>query len=293
MLPPAPREPAGLTLAQLAEYAHEALWFLRTWALPVVLEDDVPPERLPSRFLYRRPARRPGPARGERPRILTWNIYRARYAAPLRASLARILPRCDIVLLQEVPVQPTGAFWDDPLCDAFHVAFAPYHQVERRSRMYPYLATGQAILSRAPFSAVEAFDQPTVTRYTLPRGHVIKRLVVYAQVAGRLGLWNAHLENVCGPAGRAAQIEHILDLVQARHDRCTVLGGDFNAVLGDRLERWLRALARAGFREDFPARRLPRLDRLFVKGGRLPCRFLPARGSDHRPLYGVLGPQGR
>ncbi len=288
---------SGVSGRQWAEYLHEVLWFFRTWALPVRLEDDVPARWLPSRHCIRRQgAAASGP--GARPHILSWNIYRAHYARRVRKSLLQLLPEYDILLLQEVPVLPGGAFWQIPELASHDLVFAPYHQVRRRSSLYPYLATGQAILSRQPMLAARAFDLPTVTRYTPGRDHIVKRLVVYARFqleAGRtLGVYNVHLEYVCGPRGRAAQVESMLQIAAGQDDDVVLLGGDFNALLGDRRESWLASLAEAGFREEFahePAW-LPRPDRLLVRGARLPARFLPGRGSDHRPLGGRLSRDG-
>ncbi len=233
----------------------------------------------------------------ERFRLLSWNIHRGYRLEEVRASLEGILTGSSapqVLLLQEVPVFPRGPFWE---CDglrellaSWHLCFAPMHQVLRPSPYYPFLTSGQLTASRAPVVAMEVVPLPRVSRPKLGRRHRVQRLALGSTVPTLRGVatvWNVHLENTTGPAGRARQTRCLVARIDDGPPGPTILGGDFNTLFGP-FEEAPHVLAEAGFDRANVAQRRPLrpgIDHVFVRG--LTARSgleLDARGSDHRPL---------
>ncbi len=233
----------------------------------------------------------------ERFRLLSWNIHRGYLLEEVRASLEGILTGSSaphVLLLQEVPMFPGRPFWE---CDglrqllaSWHLCFAPMHQVLRPSPYYPFLASGQLTASRAPVVAMEVVPLPRVSRPKLGRRHRVQRLALGSTVPtlrGDATVWNVHLENTTGPAGRGRQTRCLVARIDDGPSGPTILGGDFNTLFGP-LEKAPGVLAEAGFERASVAQRRPlrpAIDHVFVRG--LSARSgleLGSRGSDHRPL---------
>ncbi len=230
--------------------------------------------------------------------LLSWNVHRNYSPEPLQRTLLRLLAeeKPDVLLLQEVPVYPHGPFWNEPrlrgpLTD-YHLFYVPAHHVRRRTSYYDFDHAGQLTLSRLPFSETAAHALPAVSRPKLGRHHAVQRVAAYTRLQtqqGSLGIYNLHLENTAGPAGRRHQIRHVLRQVTDNDDDVVVLGGDFNTLFG-RLEGVESELTRQGFAKTLARARqlLPRLDHFYVRGAMAEGRQLAAEGSDHRPIVARL-----
>jgi endonuclease/exonuclease/phosphatase family metal-dependent hydrolase len=252
-----------------------------------------PPEPPPDPVL--RPAGGAAPAPPAELTLVSWNIHRDYDARGVRSTLARLIAERgpDLLLLQEVPVQVDGPFWEDgtvaPLLQPMHLAYLPIHRVLRASLYYPFEHSGLLTASRWPFTTARAVALPVVTRPKLgPDHHVVRVALATGQSVGghTLRVVNLHLENTTGPGGRRAQILGALEAVADLSDP-VILAGDLNTALGP-LESSVRALRNAGFtRVPLAGRRslLPGLDHVFVRGLEvLDGEVLPYRGSDHRPV---------
>lgn len=281
----------GFEVARLRATARIAADYLRSLLWPVCgnpegwpraaarMREGTLAEPLPPRF-----------------RVLSWNVHRGYRLDEVTSSLERILDRWrpDVLLLQEVPMYAERPFWESegvrPLLAGWHLRFAPMHRVGAPSAYYPFQASGQLTASRAPISEWEVCPLPTVSRPKLGRRHRVQRVALGTAVAirdGEAAMWNVHLENTTGPHGRLLQAARLLDRVQQRPRRPTILAGDFNTLFGG-LEGTDGLLTGTGFDrvEVVDRRRLrPAIDHVFVRGlAALEGVELAARGSDHRPI---------
>lgn len=223
--------------------------------------------------------------------ILSFNIKRgerrARAAASLRSAVEAHCPQ--VVLLQEAPVE---FFREEPAADLFahrHLFFAPFHQVDRPDRRYPFRLYGQLIASTCPMHYHHVIELPTVNPSTLGPTHTLKRIALYAELSavdGRtVGLVNVHNEPFARARDRRRQHEAFLEVVERRAPDVAVCCGDFNPTFSQRGEPGIRLLGEHGFANAFP-HRWRALDTCLARGhaGLLEARRLPLGGSDHRPI---------
>jgi endonuclease/exonuclease/phosphatase family metal-dependent hydrolase len=233
--------------------------------------------------------------------LFSWNVYRNYRAARIEASLRQVIERHtpDVLLIQEAPVYDERPFADLPVFEGYHRFYAPVHEVLVRRRHLNFSSTGQLILSRHAFDATEVHELPVLpsrVHEAARQTGIVTRNVTYARfrlcTGGTLGVYNVHLENRAFPAGRAAQVRHLLDLIAAKDDRLVVVGGDFNTFLTRALETCLHLFEAAGFVNLYSAPRLrllPRLDYFMVKGAAAAgARAVRGRGSDHAPLLATI-----
>ena len=170
--------------------------------------------------------------------ILSWNVYRGYNIHEFKKSLRELIDdnNYSLIVLQEAPLHDEP-FWNDFKFNAF---YAPFHQVKKQTRLYPYISSGQLILSKYKFTKNYVFEIPTVTSYEVGPNHSTKRIVTYAQIVNRkqsIGIYNVHLENACDANSRGKEIEVLLNEVEKNNDDLVVLAGDFNMFLGKRFEK--------------------------------------------------------
>lgn len=256
----------------------------------VFLEGELPPERWPSAnaLIEVRGEQR---SLGSTVTFLSYNIKRAERLTTVIASLSRAVEEHhpDLVLLQEAPL----AFLRRPdlgrvLADR-SLFFAPFHQVERPDRRYPYRQYGQLIASTRRMVSHRVVELPTVNPTTLGAGHLMQRIALYAElptVDGRtLGLVNVHNEPFARRRDRALQHRAFLRVVEDSAPDIAVCCGDFNPTFSQRGEPGIRMLLEHGFSNAF-AHRWRAVDTCFARGhvGFEGAARLPLAGSDHRPI---------
>lgn len=228
--------------------------------------------------------------------VLSWNVYRNYRARRLAASLEQLMERYapDVLLFQEAPVYASSRFADLPLFAGLHARYAPVHLIHRPGGRLNFLHSGQLTLSKLPLETTEVYELPPLPSRTRPgasRKGTIRRNVLYTRLrlgSTAVGLYNVHFENRAGPAGRARQARHLLEIIRSGPEEVVVVGGDFNSRFTRTLETSLRLFAAEGFLDPFrhvgPAWR-PRLDYILLRGAEvLEADELRVRGSDHRPV---------
>jgi endonuclease/exonuclease/phosphatase family metal-dependent hydrolase len=171
--------------------------------------------------------------------------------------------------------------------------FAPFHQVQRPDRRYPYRQYGQLIASTCRLDHTAVIELPTVNPSTLGAGHILKRIALYAELPGAdgrtIGIVNVHNEPFARRRFRQMQHASMLQAVDQRKPDVAICCGDFNPSLGQRAEPGLQLLEANGFENAFH-RHWRVLDSCFARGHRgftLAAR-LPLPGSDHRPIVARL-----
>ena len=255
-----------------------------------VLVDELPVHRRPT-ALAQIEAGTCSDAPAEELCVLSYNIQRGeqrtRAAASLRAAVEAHRPH--VILLQEAPVE---FFRDGPSAEIFagrDLFFAPFHQVDRPDRRYPYRLYGQLTASTCPMRNHHVIELPTVNPSTLGPTHTLKRIALYAEMEaadGRVvGLVNVHNEPFARGRDRRLQHEAFLEVVEQRAPDVAVCCGDFNPTFSQRGEPGIRLLEDAGFANAFAHRRRT-LDTCLARGhaGYLEALRLPLAGSDHRPI---------
>lgn len=233
--------------------------------------------------------------------FLSWNVYRNYRPKQIEASLQRFVAqhRPDVVLLQEAPVYEDRAFPGAEALEGYHRFYAPVHEILVRKRHLNFASTGQLILARHAFAQTEVHALPVLPsrmHAAARRTGIVTRNVAYARFplysGGTLGVYNVHLENCAFPAGRTAQVRHLLDVIRRKEDRIVVVGGDFNTFLTRALETCLVSFECEGFVNLFGVRRLrvlPRLDYFLVRGAAgAQASVLRGRGSDHAPILATI-----
>lgn len=222
--------------------------------------------------------------------VLSYNIQRgersAQAADSLRAAVEAHRPHA--ILLQEAPVE---FFRDGPSAELFagrDLFFAPFHQVDRPDRRYPYRLYGQLTASTCPMRNHHVIELPTVNPSTLGPAHTLKRIALYAEMEaadGRVvGLVNVHNEPFARARDRRLQHEAFLEVIEGRAPAVAVCCGDFNPTFSQRSEPGIRLLEDSGFSNAFARRRT--LDTCLARGhaGFADALRLPLTGSDHRPI---------
>lgn len=255
-----------------------------------VLVDELPAHRRPAALAQIRIASC-GEALTDELRVLSYNIQRgerrARAAASLRAAVE--VHRPHVILLQEAPVE---FFRDGPSEELFagrDLFFAPFHQVDRPDRRYPYRLYGQLTASTCPLESPLVVELPTVNPSSLGAAHTLKRIALYAELRaadGRVvGLVNVHNEPFARGRDRRLQHETLLQTIDERAPDIAVCCGDFNSTFSQRGEPGIRLLEAHGFSNAFP-HRWRALDTCLARGhaGYLDAVRLPLAGSDHRPI---------
>jgi len=205
-----------------------------------------------------------------------------------------------MIFIQDAPVYYSSSFWEDELFHNFHKCYAPLHQVKNQSPFYNFKSAGQLILSRYPFTKVEMYSLPSVTKPTLGKNHLLKRVALYAQITSfspkqkkknkqnqTIGLYNLHLENISAPQGRKRQLEFLLQIIEKNKDDMVIIGGDFNTLFGSYFESGLKLLEEQGFHNLFSTREFhfpPRLDYFFIKRSKAEGKQVVGKGSDYQPI---------
>ncbi len=226
--------------------------------------------------------------------FVSWNILRGYRVGEIKASLSRIVKENhpDILLLQEAPVRDANGFWQDGIVARFNVAYAPLHQVAKKTAFYDFEHSGQLTLSRFQYQNREVYALPVVARQSLGKDHLITRIALYTQIETvekmKIGIYNVHLENRTGSSGRQYQIRSLLETIEGKNDDVVVVGGDFNTFLGSSLENGIQHLEKAGFKKCYAQEGLlPQLDYLFYRGENVvgvSGKQLHGDGSDHQPI---------
>src|SRR3989344_1632810 len=227
-------------------------------------------------------------------RIVSWNILRGYHQDKINASLSQIIRdyNPDLVILQEAPVRDQSSLRGNDLYSHWNIAYAPLHQVARKSDFYDFEHSGQLTLGRISYQEVEVHALPPVARQSLGGGHLITRVALYTQTkckdGTRIGVYNVHLENRTGSSGRQYQMRRLLEIMEKKNDDIVVVGGDFNTFLGLYLEKGIADLENAGFTKGFVKRGItPQLDHFFYRGekiNRVDGKQLNGKGSDHQPM---------
>jgi endonuclease/exonuclease/phosphatase family metal-dependent hydrolase len=255
-----------------------------------VLVDELPPERGPRAVSLTEIAN--GLERlGAELTVLSYNVKRAERMQAVAATIERAVEdyRPDLIFLQETPVE---LFRHPRLAKIFaprSLFFAPFHQVDRPDRRYPYDRYGQLIASARLMLEPRVIELPTVNPATLGPGHIMKRIALYAELPtadGRtVGAVNVHNEPFARRRDRCLQYETFLRAVDGRAPDVAVCCGDFNPSLSQRGEPGLRLLEAHGFDNAF-AHRWRALDTCLARGhaGFRSVDVLPLGGSDHRPI---------
>ena len=256
----------------------------------VVLVDELPPERRPAAVSLTEMA--DGLERlGTELTVLSYNVKRAERMQAVAATIERAVEdyRPDLIFLQETPVE---LFRHPRLAEIFaprSLFFAPFHQVDRPDRRYPYDQYGQLIASACLMLEPRVIELPTVNPATLGRGHLMKRIALYAELPtadGRtVGAVNVHNEPFARRRDRCLQYEAFLPVIDGHAPDVAVCCGDFNPSLSQRGEPGLRLLEAHGFDNAF-AHRWRTLDTCLARGhaGFVSADVLPLVGSDHRPI---------
>jgi endonuclease/exonuclease/phosphatase family metal-dependent hydrolase len=256
----------------------------------VVLTDELPPERSPGALalVQRRDDLSP---LTDTLTIFSYNVKRCENRGRVAASLARAVDdhHPDVILLQEVPRELIRGRGPGGVCEGRSLFFAPFHQVDRPDRRYPYRQYGQLTASGRHIENEAVIELPTVNPATLGPGHLMKRIALYAELPttdGRtIGLVNVHNEPFARRRDRLLQYEALLRVIDERRPDAAVCCGDFNPTLGQRAEPGLRLLEDSGFSNAL-AGRWRALDTCLARGHRgfVRVQTLPFGGSDHRPL---------
>jgi len=257
----------------------------------VVFVDELPPERRPAALSLTEIAN--GLERlGAELTVLSYNVKRAERLRAVAATIERAVEdhRPDLIFLQETPVE---LFRHPQLAKIFaprSLFFAPFHQIDRPDRRYPYDRYGQLIASARLMREPRVIELPTVNPATLGPGHIMKRIALYAELPtadGRtVGAVNVHNEPFARRRDRCLQYEAFLRAIDRRAPDVAVCSGDFNPSLSQRGEPGLRLLEAHGFDNAF-AHRWRTLDTCLARGhaGFLSADVLPLVGSDHRPIF--------
>jgi endonuclease/exonuclease/phosphatase family metal-dependent hydrolase len=256
----------------------------------VVVTDDLPADRRPAALTL--VTRRDDlPPLADTLTVVSYNVHRAedrrRFESSLRLAVAEHRP--DVVLLQEVPVELVAGAGPGGVCEGRSLVFAPFHQVDRPDRRYPYRQYGQLVASARRILRHSVVELPTVNPATLGPGHLMKRIALYCEMQtddGRsLGLANLHLEPFARRRDRALQHRALLEAIDHEDPQIAVCCGDFNSTFCQSGEPGLRLLEAAGF-DNAMAHRRRALDTCLARGHRAfnRAQTLALRGSDHRPL---------
>jgi len=226
--------------------------------------------------------------------IVSWNILRGYNVEEIRASLSQIMRNYNpnVLLLQEAAVRGEKGLWQDTGFTDFNVAYAPLHQVARKTAFYDFDHSGQLTLTRVPYQEWGVYALPLVARQSLGKDHLITRIALYTQIENadgvKIGIYNVHLENRTGSSGRQYQIRSLLETIEGKNDDVVVVGGDFNTFLGSSLENGIQHLEKAGFKKCYAQEGLlPQLDYLFYRGENVvgvSGKQLHGDGSDHQPI---------
>lgn len=261
---------------------------------PVVVVDELPPEIRPH-ALSRLRTVAGLPAVGSELTVVSFNVKRGERSALAIDSLRRAVEdhRPELLLLQEAPPE----LFEHPRLEDVMANrswfFAPFHQVERPDRRYPYRLYGQLIASTCRLDHTAVIELPTVNPSTLGAGHTLKRIALYAELPssdGRtIGVVNVHNEPFARRRLRQVQHATFLQAVNARRPDVAICCGDFNPSLGQRAEPGLQLLEANGFDNAF-CRRWRALDSCLARGhdAFTLAERLPLPGSDHRPIVAQL-----
>ncbi|MDB4968005.1 MAG: metal-dependent hydrolase [Myxococcales bacterium] len=198
---------------------------------------------------------------GDTVRVAAWNIQRGRrFDAILRALREEpLLASADVVMLAEVDsgmARSGNRHVARELADALGMSFVfgvSYLVLEDDWGENPGAAdnqlalAGAAILTRAPFEAVELVDLPELRdKFSSSEKRLGKKRALAARLAGAsrpLTVAACHLDSNASPLGRAAQLESIAASGEALAGGGALLvGGDLNTTTYDLASPW--ALAR-------------------------------------------------
>jgi endonuclease/exonuclease/phosphatase family metal-dependent hydrolase len=247
-----------------------------------VLIDELPLERRPSALALYEPVDGLEPL-GSELTVLSYNVQRGQRLAKVAATVERAADdhRPDLVFLQEAPLELLRDPHLERIFKPRTLFFAPFHQVDRPDRRYRYGSYGQLIASARALQAPRVVELPTVNPSTLGRGHIMKRIALYAELPtddGRtVGVVNVHNEPFAKPSGRLLQHQAFLDAVDRRAPEVALCCGDFNPSLSQRGEPGLRLLEASGFENAFAHRWRTLTEYVSAESLRL-------GGSDHHPI---------
>lgn len=232
--------------------------------------------------------------------LISWNIYRNARPEQIERSLSKLIRAHvpDVLLIQEAPVYETERFSDLALLSDYSSFYAPVHEILQPSSRFRFVSTGQLTLLKWEPITSEVHPLPPVSGALRPpsEGATVGRLALYTRIAfsgKQMGIYNVHLENRSMPAGRLAQVTHLLDaIVPSQGDDVVVIGGDLNTFFPAFLESSLACFQERGFTNVFADERrwLPRLDYIFVRGAEAWALPVSGRGSDHQPILAQISP---
>jgi endonuclease/exonuclease/phosphatase family metal-dependent hydrolase len=207
---------------------------------------------------------------GDRVRVVAWNIQRGRKFEALLGALQNdaILKSADVLLLAEVDcgmARSQNRHVARELARALGMSFAfgvSYLVLEddwgeNPDGAHNQLAlAGVAVLSRAPIDAVENVDVPELRdKFSSSEKRLGKKRALVCRI-GKLTVAACHLDSNASPAGRARQLEAIVDSAErTAGDGPILVGGDLNtttydlASAGALAKNLIHKLLVTGFRE--------------------------------------------
>jgi endonuclease/exonuclease/phosphatase family metal-dependent hydrolase len=256
----------------------------------VVLIGELPPERSPGALALVRRRDDLSPLTHTLT-ILSFNVKRCEDRRRVEASLERAVDdhHPDVILLQEVPRELIQGRGPGGVCEGRSLFFAPFHQVDRPDRRYPYRQYGQLTATSRRVETEIVIELPTINPTTPGPGHLMKRIALYTElptIDGRtVGLVNVHNEPFARRRDRRLQYEAFLRVIDERRPDVAVCCGDFNPTFGQHGEPGLRLLEDSGFSNALTGR-WRALDSCLARchRGFALAQTLPLGGSDHRPL---------